>query len=31
LIVGLGIAALNAGAAHEVYEAAREEHAQSRS
>jgi Co/Zn/Cd efflux system component len=29
LIVGLGIAALNAGAAHEVYEAAREEHAQS--
>jgi Co/Zn/Cd efflux system component len=30
LIVGLGIAALNAGAAHEVYEAAREEHAQSR-
>lgn len=31
LIVGLGIAVLNAGAAHEVYEAAREEHAQSRS
>ncbi|CCB65300.1 MULTISPECIES: cation transporter [unclassified Hyphomicrobium] len=31
LIVGLGIAAINAGAAHEVYEAAREEHAQSRS
>ncbi|MFT3730853.1 MAG: cation transporter [Hyphomicrobium sp.] len=31
LIVGLGIAALNAGAAHEVFEAAREEHAQSRS
>jgi Co/Zn/Cd efflux system component len=31
LIVGLGIAALNAGAAHEVYEAAREEHARSRS
>jgi Co/Zn/Cd efflux system component len=31
LIVGLGIAALNAGAAHEVYEAAREEHAQARS
>jgi Co/Zn/Cd efflux system component len=31
LIVGLGIAALNAGAAHEVYEAAREEHAQSQS
>jgi len=31
LIVGLGIAGLNAGAAHEVYEAAREEHAQSRS
>jgi Co/Zn/Cd efflux system component len=31
LIVGLGIAALNAGAAREVYEAAREEHAQSRS
>lgn len=30
LIVGLGIAALNAGAAHEVYEAAREEHAQAR-
>ncbi len=30
LIVGLGIAALNAGAAHEVYEAAREEHARSR-
>ncbi len=27
LIVGLGIAALNAGAAHEVYEAARAEHA----
>lgn len=31
LVVGLGIAVLNAGAAHEVYEAAREEHAQSRS
>lgn len=31
LIVGLGIAGINAGAAHEVYEAAREEHAQSRS
>lgn len=30
LIVGLGIAALNAGAAREVYEAAREEHAQAR-
>jgi Co/Zn/Cd efflux system component len=30
LIVGLGIAALNAGAAHEVYETAREEHAQAR-
>ncbi len=30
LIVGLGIAALNAGAAHEVYEAAREEHAQAK-
>jgi hypothetical protein len=27
LIVGLGIAALNAGAAHEVYETARDEHA----
>jgi Co/Zn/Cd efflux system component len=27
LIVGLGIVALNAGAAHEVYEAARSEHA----
>jgi Co/Zn/Cd efflux system component len=31
LIVGLGIAALNAGAAHEVYEAARKEHAEARS
>lgn len=31
LVVGLGIAALNAGAAHEVYEAAREEHAQAHS
>ncbi len=31
LIVGLGIAALNAGAAREVYEAAREEHASARS
>lgn len=30
LIVGLGIAALNAGAAHEVYEAAREEHSEAR-
>lgn len=30
LIVGLAIAALNAGAAHEVYEAAREEHTQAR-
>jgi Co/Zn/Cd efflux system component len=31
LIVGLGIAAINAGAAREVYEAAREEHASARS
>lgn len=31
LIVGLGIAALNAGSAREVYEAAREEHASARS
>ncbi len=30
LIVGLGIAALNAGAAHEVYEAARDEHSEAR-
>jgi Co/Zn/Cd efflux system component len=30
LIVGLGIAAFNASAAHEVYEAAREEHSQAR-
>jgi Co/Zn/Cd efflux system component len=30
LIVGLGIAAINAGAAHEVYEAARAEHLASR-
>ncbi|AGK57732.1 cation efflux protein [Hyphomicrobium denitrificans 1NES1] len=31
LIVGLGIAAINAGAAHEVYEAARAEHLAARS